>query len=262
MPSQKEIDKPMTDTVKKTKIQAAEYAFPYHYIPSAGTRLWLSKHWSFSASYIAALRIVGLQITEMYELVGNGYRHIDVGCGDGALLHHLGQICGLGDDCLYGIDRDGSAISWAKMFNPTVQFDVKALSDETERFNSLSLIEVIEHIAPLDLDNFLSDAAKLLKPNGKLVLTVPSTNKRLYDKHYQHFTVESLKEVLAPHFRDVRVKGFEKHNKLSKWIERLRTNSKVRLDSPTLNEYTVTQLSRLYDCGTGCGRLFVSARVS
>ena len=47
-----------------------------------------------------------------------------------------------------------------------------------------------------------------LKDDGIMVLTVPSANKPVSAKHYQHFTPEGLSRTLEPYFEVVDVAGY------------------------------------------------------
>ena len=55
----------------------------------------------------------------------------------------------------------------------------------------------------------------MLKPGGKLIVTVPSVNIPLVTKHYQHFTRESLSRALCDHFEVLEVLGQSKIRNVS-----------------------------------------------
>src|SRR5207247_850905 len=106
---------------------------------------------------------------------------------------------------LCGVDFSERAVRLAQALNP--ELDYRALDVVTdvigEKFEVATLIEVIEHIVPAQLPAFIEAAANTITDNGKLVLTVPHSNKPLIDKHYQHFTGHQLRQLLAPHFDDI-----------------------------------------------------------
>mgnify|MGYP001366758743 CR=1 FL=1 len=75
--------------------------------------------------------------------------------------------------------------------------------------DTVSLIEVIEHIPTNILEKFLNKTASLIKINGSLIITVPHKNKTLQKKHYQHFSFQSLKDCLPDNFKIIKTCGLE-----------------------------------------------------
>lgn len=238
-------------------LQAAKYEFPYHYIPVSGKRLYLSRHWGFAASYIAALNLVADRLRPVAESVGADWRHIDIGCGDGALVHHLMHFHGLDGGQIAGVDTDKQAIAWARMFNPTVNLHAGDLTELEGRYHSASLVEVMEHVPPDALPEFVASAAELLLPGGLIVITVPSVEKRLIKKHYQHFDFDSISSVLRPHFDGLEVRGFARQDILTRFCFAMRMNAKARIDAPALNRIAARRLGRLYSNQRRCERLVI-----
>lgn len=189
-------------------IQADQYSFPYHYIPEACTRLYLSRHWGFAASYMAALGLAADRLRSVADVEGADWRHIDIGCGDGVLVHHLTRLHGLTEGQIAGVDIDGCAITWERMFNPYADLHAGDMTALEGGYDSATLIEVLEHVPPDLLSGFVRDAAQLLRPDGLIVVTVPSVEKKLAEKHFQHFTFEHIRGLLAPHFLGIKCAGF------------------------------------------------------
>jgi len=50
--------------------------------------------------------------------------------------------------------------------------------------------------------------SKHLKAGGILVVSVPSANKPVSPKHFQHFTKESLEKTLQPYFSISEIEGY------------------------------------------------------
>lgn len=100
---------------------------------------------------------------------------LDLGCGDGA-IHHLF----LGDVESVGIDVDPSPLPKAKLFmKKVVQGDARHLPFRAGTFGSILGICVVEHLWAIDA--CLTEAARVLRPGGTLIATVPSSNwKALY----------------------------------------------------------------------------------
>lgn len=188
-------------------IQANQYAFPYHYIPEARKRLHLSRHWGFAPSYMAALGLVAERLRPVAEAAGPDWRHIDIGCGDGALVHHLSRVHGLSEGQIAGVDIDKRAIAWARMFNPRADLHAGDMAALEGGYHSASLIEVLEHVPPKALSDFVGDAARLLRSGGLMVVTVPSVEKKVAGKHFQHFSFEHIRSVLEPEFTELEVRA-------------------------------------------------------
>ncbi len=98
---------------------------------------------------------------------------LDVGCGNGVISRHLGQ---LGYNVL-GIDVSDTTIQTARSLNnmDNVRFDVISAENLVAQGNTYDAVicsEVLEH-----LDNpsaLLSVLYQSLKPNGQLIVTVPN----------------------------------------------------------------------------------------
>ena len=104
-----------------------------------------------------------------------------------------------------GLDYSTKAINLAKAFNPQLDYRcLNILKEEfVERFDVVTAIEVLEHIPINELDFFIDRIITSLKPNSTFILTVPHKNVPLEDKHYQHFTSDSLKELLSDKFSQI-----------------------------------------------------------
>lgn len=252
-----------TNIRETQRVQAAQYAFPYHYLPRLdedGLGFSAGRFWDFSTSYVTALVLVGRWFGSHNLSSG---RHVDVGCGDGGLIHHLRRtVPGLK---LVGIDYDRTAIEWARLFNPDVQFHA---TDITQRcgdefagqFGSASLIEVLEHIPPDELNRFVSAVSDLLVPKGRLVVTVPHRNKPVERKHFQHFDFSSIAKVLEGSFDIVEMLGFEVHTRLEEALKRRFQNKRIYVELRSLNRRMLkAQLDRVSSEENRCGRILISA---
>ncbi len=161
-----------------------------------------------------------------------------------------------------GLDYDEAAIRWAKIFMPEVNFMAvdltsQSLSDET-RYDSATLIEVLEHIEPQKVAVFLTAIKELLAPGAKLYCTVPHKNKPLIAKHYQHFTMQTLQDVLEPHFEIRDMFGFEIKTQLWKCYQKFTNNKFIHIEVPILSNLSFTSmLNKTEHHEKRCGRLFV-----
>lgn len=102
---------------------------------------------------------------------------IDLGCGDGFYLHLLKKLPIKLN--LTGVDHDRKVLQNAEKNLKTksiklVNGDLTDIPFRNNSFQKAILTEVLEHIK--DEKKALSEAHRILRPNGILVLTVPSFN--------------------------------------------------------------------------------------
>jgi 2-polyprenyl-3-methyl-5-hydroxy-6-metoxy-1,4-benzoquinol methylase len=98
-------------------------------------------------------------------------RVLDVGCGPGTFIgNYLNDI-----ECL-GIDVSAPQIDYANRRYGTAEhrFSTRVLSGIDERFDAVTLIEMVEHLAPADARRLLAEVRGLLSPHGRLVVTTPN----------------------------------------------------------------------------------------
>lgn len=244
------------------EVQSLEYAFPYHHLVNVQSSK-IYKAWPFGFSYVAAFRLVTDALNAHYmksNSVTN--RHVDIGCGDG------GFICALSRDRRFsalqldGIDIDERATAWASLFaqdHKNIHISKTSVSDLPEsRFSSFSLIEVLEHVPPCATDEFLENCSKILECQGIGVVTVPSVEKKLIDKHYRHFSADTLRVVLKPHFDIETIVGFEKLDFISKILLNVLARTDLVVQHPVFSRFLVSRLVRRFDVNSirHCGRLF------
>ena len=179
---------------KKQQIQEEEYQFPYHYIPfNKDGKFSQTIEWTWGYQYLATCDL----IADLIEAI-KFYSLMDVGCGDGRLLQILAGK--FKDKSFTGIDYSERCINIAKGLNTHVNVSYNQAniinSNLSEQFDIITLIEVLEHIHPDNVNKFLKGVHKNLKKSGILIMTVPSKNKTVSEKHYQHFSKGDLKSLL------------------------------------------------------------------
>ncbi|MDQ7031900.1 MAG: class I SAM-dependent methyltransferase [Desulfonauticus sp.] len=200
------------------KRQEEQYQFPYHYIPCIeGNKFSQAIVLSWGYEYLSYIYFVIDIISKL-----NFNTLLDIGCGDGKFLYEINKR--IPNKKLYGVDLSTRAISFAKLLNSSeINFICADITDKNvlcEQFDIITLIETLEHIEPSKIDKFLYNIKIRLAPNGRFVLTVPSKNLKLIDKHYQHFDLDELKEIILPHFKIENVFFINKKSKLEKKIIR------------------------------------------
>ena len=100
--------------------------------------------------------------------------HLDIGCGPGTFLgNHLKEINKI------GLDISKNQIDYAikKYENEKSKFkfsESKKLPFEDKTFESISLIEFIEHLSNEEIESILSEAKRCLKDHGKIIITTPN----------------------------------------------------------------------------------------
>lgn len=118
-----------------------------------------------------------------------GGRVLDVGCADGAIA---GQLPRLGS--YVGMDYPTTA---AGLYGtrPQVYGDAAALPFADASFDTVMLLDVLEHVA--EPEAALREAARVLVPGGQLLLTIPFAYP-LHDlpHDYQRFTGPGLERRL------------------------------------------------------------------
>lgn len=182
-------------------LQEALYEFPYHHLSWVdSSKVWrVGRFLWWGYEYLALLQIVS-EIVVSYKFK----RICDFGCGDGCLIKEL--ISKNPDLQIIGVDISKRAISFAKAFlegNEKVYF-FSSLSDidkELLPLDAVIAVEVLEHIPPTQLKLIFDEISSLLRPKGIFIVTVPTINIPLNPKHYQHFTLESLKSYAHDKFK-------------------------------------------------------------
>lgn len=174
----------------RTERQSAQYGFPYHHIPhfDAQGRPRRSRVVDWGYEYLCYVEHVVRRIAE-----GSPQSILDVGCGDGYLLTHLGGVV----PHRRGVDFDERALGFARAFAPDATFEVRDVASIDELFDVVTAIEVMEHV-PDDLEaGFLSACADRVAPGGRLILTIPSVNQPLNPKHFRHYDRAMLEQRLS-----------------------------------------------------------------
>lgn len=140
---------------------------------------------------------------------------LDAGCGDARLLGLLREA-GVPPENLFGADYSEKAIGFAQLILPGVHFQVADLTEqapgEKDFFDYVFLVETLEHIELHKVSSVLGHLRHVLKPEGELIITVPSdfTQPTPGSKHYQHFSIASLRAALSPHFSQIEITGQDK----------------------------------------------------
>ncbi|HYE15366.1 MAG TPA: class I SAM-dependent methyltransferase [Pyrinomonadaceae bacterium] len=206
---------------EERRIQEAEYGFPYHYLPTfekGKFSQFRNLRWGYE--YLSYTRFVLSKLAERdFDSL------LDVGCGDGRLLYEARRL--FPRKTLVGVDYFEPAVALARLLSPGVTYVRGDITDPAllgRRFDAATLVDVLEHVPPAFLPEFVAGVRQHVEPGGRLVVTVPSTNQPLNRKHYQHFTLESLARTLEPHFRVTEHHFINRRSRRVRLIESLLTN--------------------------------------
>ncbi len=146
----------------------------------------------------------------------------------------IGCFIGYGEEILasnakkvVAIDEDLEAINFAKKTRSkkNIEFkkiDALELPFKENTFDVITAFQLIEHIQPNSLPDFLEKMKSLLKPGGLLIITTPNRKFRLLPfqkpfnpEHFQEFTKRDLEQVLRKNFQEFNIYGL----RAKKWIQ-------------------------------------------
>jgi SAM-dependent methyltransferase len=249
----------MTGPQKPQIEMEALYGFPLHYIPSltpSGFTESVVLSWGYE--YLSYLRFV---LGRLKRLEFNTL--LDVGCGDGRLLHEIRRE--LPGKDLLGVDTSERAIALADIMSPGVKHvcaEVRALGRTHPPVDVVTLIEVLEHIPPADLPGFLEDVSPCVRDGGSLLITTPGKLTRLTPHHFQHFSLDQLRGLLADRFEVVEHAYLNRQSGEVAILQKLLSNRLFVLRSEALAARLYHRYERSYLLGTESDhrRLFLLCR--
>jgi cyclopropane fatty-acyl-phospholipid synthase-like methyltransferase len=193
---------------------------------------WQSKNLSRQQQYFTATMAPGIVqfIKKKGLLKGNV---LDYGCGAGHLLEEILKQPGVN---FYGLDFSADSVAETKRrvgnkpnLKELVSIDKLPSPFKDEQFDSITLIETIEHLQDGALHETMQELFRILKPNGKIFITTPF-NENLDDnlnfcpfcksefhqmQHMQTFDIAALHALAARH-------GFKVDGCVNMDIERLK----------------------------------------
>jgi 2-polyprenyl-3-methyl-5-hydroxy-6-metoxy-1,4-benzoquinol methylase len=221
-------------------LQEARYGFPYHYLPRLSERGFSqTAHLRWGYVYLANLRFVLDLLTELEP-----QSLLDVGCGDGRFLLELRRR--LPEAELAGIDPSARAIALARAMDPEGEYLCGELSDPelaARTFDTVTLLDVLEHITPEHIAGFRASLLGRLRPGGRLIVTVPTLNVPLAPKHHQHFDTPSLAEALGTELQLEQSRFLNRRSRIVRAIDRLLTNRLYVVREPRI----LLSFFRLYE---------------
>ena len=140
-----------------------------------------SDKWDDIANMSSVPEIRIRRLARVAELVGTAGGLLDVGPGWGDIIPILEKKY---SDLNYtGIDFSANVINRLSEKFPGHRFVHGSLADvDREQFDTILVLEVLEHIVPSRVLGFLREAHDRLKPRGELIITIP------IDENLEEFT--------------------------------------------------------------------------
>jgi len=211
--------------------QSLQYSFPYHYIPLLTPGFSQTISWPWGLNYAAGLKLI---LSYLKKLAFT--RLIDIGTGDGRLVREISLM--FPGKNIAGTDYYIPALNLASALNPSL---VYFPSDLTQKplpiiYDAATIIEVLEHIPVEKLNKFLINLSRSLKSNAFVLLTVPHSNLPRQEKHFQHFTSESLTDYLSARFEIHEILFLSRQDHEYQLILGMLQNNFFSLTNPRLNQ--------------------------
>jgi len=190
-------------------------------------------------------------IAEMTEPYLGG-KVLDLGAGIGAVTAHYAPgreivACDRSDHCVATLRRRFQAAPNVRV----LQKDLRELSDLGERFESVVMLNVLEHIE--DDVGVLSSLREFLQPGGRIVIYVPALNV-LFGKmdrqlgHYRRYSKWRFKEIAPQAGLEVVTLRYVNALAIPGWLAFSRSNTD-RTYGPSLSAWdrTGVPLSRAFE---------------
>lgn len=190
------------------KAMERRYSVPYNWLHPEYSMRWVHKE--------GLLRIVA-------GMLESGSRVLDVGCGD---AWYSARMASRGLE-VTGVDVSERAIAFARLIVPDARFEVgsaTSLPFPDASFDAITCIQVLEHLTEDEVAAAVNEFARVLRPGGKLVVSVPSARRPLSRAHLRHYTEDSLRETLAPFGVGVSVAGHEGDGRAVRFVRKLMDN--------------------------------------
>lgn len=155
-------------------------------------------HWHYTRNNRLAYELRTEVVRELLGLPrpgGERPRLLDVGCGD---ARFLGEVEAAVE--AYGVDVSARALAHGRRMVPgalLVEGSAAALPFPDERFDLVTLLDVIEHVPDGEEPRVLAEARRVLRPGGRLVISTNTDRSAVEWKHYRHYDPDRFAALFA-----------------------------------------------------------------
>ena len=121
---------------------------------------------------------------------------IELGCGPGHLTKKISDR----NLDVVGVDISSEKIRQARESYPQIRFidsDICDLTMPLGSFNTVILAEVLEHVSEETGAEILNKARQLMKPGGRIIVSVPNESHIPHPNHVREFGRRDLKRMLS-----------------------------------------------------------------
>lgn len=172
---------------------------------------WPKERWDTNEEYLLYLRHLAAYVSA--EKVVSNRSVLEIGCGTGYGADHLSQFA----SSIIAIDfwKEGVQYCHAKYKNEKLIFlqaNGLKLPFKDSSFDAAISFQVIEHIAPNNVLNYLLEAKRVLKRGGIFIVSTPNSKLRLLPfqkpwnpEHKKEYDFKGFKNLLSQVFEDVKV---------------------------------------------------------
>lgn len=226
---------------EKFILQDNQYKLPYHYtFRNLKNRFyryfgmdWSIEYYSYNSWVLKKLEFLNFKDV------------VEIGCGDGYLISEVSKLF-KNSNCT-GYDLSKRSIDLAKIFGDK---DVEFFNDDLNKINdnSYDLVlcsQVLEHIPDDEIDGFLDNLFRIVKPKKYLAIVVPGIGKKLIKKHYRHYTTKTLSSYFDEEkFNIITLDTIFHVDIFYKIFIKLFSNKFFKIDVPLLNKFFVNRMKK------------------
>jgi 2-polyprenyl-3-methyl-5-hydroxy-6-metoxy-1,4-benzoquinol methylase len=183
----------------------------------------LPYHWMRDPYHRDSLPYFGYAKIILEELPRAPAAILDAGCGDGRISYEIAQaghqVTGL-EYLANNVYYAGLLVPQGRFFQADLGGDIDAIEClAPDSFDAAVLVEVYEHIPPEKCARALANLRHLIKPGGRLIISVPTIQLPMSKLHYRHFKAGQCEaELCKAGFELNKVIGQHALSAYSRWL--------------------------------------------